>query len=176
MKHGKGFDLTDVNSDLSARKVLYSCMVARKMFVGLFLLLFACSQNKKGISYPKLPGYDLTNPFIIHLKTELDEISGIAYYPKDSSIFAINDELGVLYKIFVRKQIKVIKWKFASQGDYEDLVLHDSTFYALQSNGNIKSFTFLSKDSVEIEACQVPLSGNNDLKLSIMIIIISKFF
>ena len=140
-------------------------MVLRTVFFGVFLVLFcACSQNKKGISYPTPAGYDLTNPVIIHLKTELDEISGIVYYPKDTSIFAINDELGLLYKIYVREQIKVQKWKFSSSGDYEDLVLYDSTFYALQSNGNIKSFTFLAKDSVKVESSQLPVTGKNDFE------------
>ena len=141
------------------------CIVFRNTFFSLLIFLICgCSQNSKGFSYPKLEGYDLANPVMIHLKTELDEISGIVYYPKDTSVFAINDELGLLYKIYIRKNIKVLKWKFSSEGDYEDLVLHDGTFYALQSNGNIKSFKFLSKDSVAVESGQLPLAGRNDFE------------
>lgn len=132
---------------------------------GIFLLLFcACTQKKESYSYPSIPGYDLANPVMIHLKTDLDEISGIVYYPRDTSIFAINDELGILYKIYIRKQIKVKKWRFSTEGDYEDLVLYDSTFYALQSNGNIKRFRYVTKDSVALESCQLPIMGHNNFE------------
>ena len=133
--------------------------------LGFYLLLVsACSQKKERILYSSLPGYDLTNPLMIHLKPNLDEISGIVYYPKDSSIFAVDDEEGVLYKIFIRKKIQVKKWKFSGEGDYEDLVLFDSTFYALQSNGNLNSFRFSSKDSFNLEECVIPLQGNNEFE------------
>lgn len=140
-------------------------MINRNIFLVLLLVLqSACSQNKKGIQYNNIEGYDFSNPVMVHLKTDLDEISGIVYNPKDTSVFAINDELGVLYKIYLRSKVKVYNWKFSSEGDYEDLVLFDSTFYALQSNGNIKSFTFFSKDSVKVEACQLPIMGNNNFQ------------
>lgn len=136
-----------------------------KMLFGFLLLLFcACAQKKETDTYPSLPGYDLTNPVMIHLTTNLDEISGIAYYPKDNSIFAVDDEEGVLYKIFIRKQVQIKQWKFSGEGDYEDIVLHDSTFYALQSNGRVKIFTFISKDSVKSEDYTVPIGGDNEFE------------
>lgn len=128
------------------------------------LLLCACYQNKNVASFPSLPGYDLANPIIVHLKTDLDEISGVQFYEKDTSIFAINDEMGLLYKIYVRKQVKVMKWKFSSEGDYEDIVVRDSTFYTLQSNGNLKIFKFLQNDLLSIESCQLPIMGQNDFE------------
>ena len=135
------------------------------MLVGFFLLcLCACSQKNDSYSYPSIPGYDLSNPIMIHLETGLDEISGIVYYEKDTSVFAINDELGVLYKIYIRKKIEVKSWKFATHGDYEDIALVDSTFYVLQSNGDIKAFTFASKDSVTISDCSPPIDGDNDFE------------
>lgn len=140
-------------------------MIIQKIRLVFFIFLFcACAQKKDSLSYPSLPGYDFTNPVIIHLKTNLDEISGIVYYPKDSSVFAINDEEGVLYKIFIRKKVQIKKWKFSGEGDYEDLVLFDSTFYAMQSNGNLKSFRFSSKDSFSLEDCMVPLEGKNEFE------------
>ncbi len=134
------------------------------LFVLSFFIFFSCAQKKETIPYPSVPGYDFTNPVMIHLKANLDEISGIAYYAKDSSIFAVDDEEGVLYKIYIRKQIQVRKWKFSGEGDYEDIVLHDSTFYALQSNGNVKIFTFLSKDSLRLVESAIAISGNNDFE------------
>lgn len=127
-------------------------------------LLYACIRKKEAISYSSPINYDLANPVIINLKPDLDEISGIFYYSKDTSVFAVNDELGVLYKIYIRPKIQVKKWKFSDDGDYEDIVLHDSTFYALQSNGNVKSFTFSSKDSVTAEDCSLPVDGRNEFE------------
>jgi hypothetical protein len=136
----------------------------RIMFAFLLFLLCSCSQKKEEVTYASLPGYDLANPVMIQLRTNLDEISGIVYYPKDTSIFAVDDEEGLLYKIFIRNQVQVKNWKFSAQGDYEDIVLSDSTFYALQSNGNLKSFRFSSKDSFRLEDCTVPLLGKNEFE------------
>lgn len=138
-------------------------MMKRLWFAILSILMLACEPKEKP-SYPAIADYNLNNPAIIHLKTYLDEISGIVYYPKDTSIFAINDELGVLYKIYVREQVKIKQWKFSNEGDYEDLVLVDSTFYVLQSDGNIKTFRFLSLDSVWLESSALPLAGSNEFE------------
>lgn len=140
--------------------------------VSLFLLpfvLFSCTckkEEKKLTSafYTPIPGYDLANPAMIQLTTNLEEISGITYYPTDSSIFAIDDEEGVLYKIYIRNKVRVRPWKFAGDGDYEDIVLHDSTFYALRSDGNVKIFNFLSRDSINLQESSVPIGGSNNFE------------
>jgi uncharacterized protein YjiK len=150
---------------LQGRRVVYWETARRKLFLISFAFLFlSCGQKKAPNSFPSLPGYDLTNPVIIQLKTNLDEISGITYYPKDTSIFAVDDEEGVLYKIYIRKQVKVKQWKFAADGDYEDIVIHDSTFYALRSDGNVKIFNFLSKDSITLHESSVPTGGKNNFE------------
>ena len=86
--------------------------------------------------------YDLLNPFVIKLPDGLAEISGIVYYPKDTSVFAIEDENGIFYKIYLNKNKEIKKWKFDKKHDYEDLVLKDSIFYVLISNGDIESLQF----------------------------------
>src|SRR5690349_18248067 len=65
-----------------------------------------------------MEGYDLDNPQIIYLPTALNEISGLWYYPKDSSLFAIVDEVGFLYKIFPKRPDEIMRWKFAGLDDY----------------------------------------------------------
>ena len=139
-------------------------MSVRMIFVFSVFVFCSCIHKKDTVPYSFPAGYDLANPVIIHLNTNLDEISGINYYPKDNSIFAVNDEEGILYKIYIRKQVQVKKWKFSADNDYEDLVLLDSTFYALQSNGNIKIFTFFSKDSIKTEESITPLQGDNEFE------------
>ncbi|MEO7265608.1 MAG: hypothetical protein ABIW38_11875, partial [Ferruginibacter sp.] len=83
-----------------------------------------------------------SHPKVLELPTELDEISGIAYYPKDTSVFAIIDEDGVLFKIPLKNPHAFRQWKFDKKRDFEDIVLVDSTFYVLVSNGDIETINF----------------------------------
>jgi uncharacterized protein YjiK len=128
------------------------------------LISFSC-QQKSTSNYPSPPGYDFTSPVIIHLRSELDEISGLSYYPKDTSIFAINDETGLLYKIYVRNKVEIERWKFDEGGDFEDLALVDSTFYVLKSNGNLTYFKVLSKDSVLADKAKFPDDEKNEFEI-----------
>lgn len=98
------------------------------------------SANKK--SYRSSDMYDIANPVIINLPEELDEISGIAYYPKDTSVFGIIDEDGILFKIPVLHPEQAKEWRYDTKHDFEDVVLKDSIFYALISNGSIETLRF----------------------------------
>jgi len=126
---------------------------------GIFALP-ACEQ----LSYPTPAEYDLNHPIKINLPLELDEISGINYYPKDTSIFAISDATGWLYKIYPDRKMLVEKWKFGKNADYEDLQLVDSTFYILSSNGNIVSLRFNGRDSLEVNHFEFPAEGKNEFE------------
>lgn len=150
--------------DLTNLRFFKVFMSAKKLTIFCLFLSLSCNYKKETAAYPSPPAYNLANPVMIHLKTDIDEISGIVYYAKDSSIFAVDDEEGVLYKIYIRKRVQVKKWKFSTPADYEDIVLFNRTFYALQSNGNLKSFKFFSKDSLLLQDCTVPLSGNNEFE------------
>lgn len=116
------------------------------------LTLIAGCDTKKSPkeTYQNSNRYDLANPKIINLPIELDEISGIAYYAKDTSVFAVIDEDGLLYKIPIMDPSKTRKWVFDKSRDYEDLLLRDSIFYALVSNGDIVSIQFKG-DSIVTE-------------------------
>ncbi|MEO8414514.1 MAG: SdiA-regulated domain-containing protein [Ginsengibacter sp.] len=110
-------------------------------FFAKFHSFEGCSANKNIINLP-CKEYDLNNPYILRLGDALSEISGISFYTKDSSVFAINDESGYLYKIHFNKKFLVENWKFDKQHDFEDVLLHDSSFYILESNGNIETLNF----------------------------------
>jgi hypothetical protein len=128
--------------------------------IGFFFLLNTrCSDNGRA-QFESPEGYDFSKPWLLKLPIELDEISGIVYYPKDTSVFAINDEFGWLYKIHLLGRQDIRKWKFSDGGDYEDLVMIDTVFYALQSNGNIESFTFGDSNTVKRADAQFPDKGN----------------
>lgn len=106
-------------------------------------------QKKK---YPDTNFYDLNHPYIIDLPEALDEISGIAYYPKDTSVFAIIDEDGTLFKIPIKNPKEISSWRFDKKRDYEDVVLLDSVFYVLESNGDIFSVQFKGNDIISEKA------------------------
>ncbi len=99
-------------------------------------------------------GYNLRSAIQTKLPLELDEISGVAYYPADSSLFAINDEKGWLYKI--KKGQPMRRWKFSTGADFEDVVLLDSVFYVLQSNGNILRLSFAVQNTVAVQQFRFP--------------------
>lgn len=138
--------------------------MASRLLVVWFLLLVACRQKAGEKGSRLIPGYNLSDPVVIHLRSDLDEISGLQYYPKDSSIFAVSDEHGILYKIYLRKKIVIRSWKFSDDADYEDLVLKDTTFYALQSNGILTAFSFSTRRPLSIETCTLPIEGRNDFE------------
>ncbi len=91
---------------------------------------------------PPSKEYDLDNPTIINLPLQLNEISGISFYQKDTSLFSIVDEDGILYKIYLNRNYTVESWRFDKKHDFEDVVLHDSIFYVLISNGDVEQLKF----------------------------------
>jgi len=110
--------------------------------------------------YPTPEMYDLNHPVTVRLESQLDEISGIIYYPKDTGIFAISDANGSIYKIFPDRNTAIQKWKFGDNEDFEDLQLVDSVFYVLSSKGNIITVKFLGHDSIQTSTFKFPDKKN----------------
>ncbi len=106
--------------------------------------------------YPSPKGYELASPEIKKLPIELDEISGITWHEKDKSLFAIQDEQGLMYKIRPYQHQNIERWRFGLPGDYEDVVLQDGKFYVLKSNGNISVFNF--SDSGIVQGAEYPMN------------------
>lgn len=126
--------------------------------LSFFILNIVSSCNgisNKAKSFEDTPLYNLSSPKIIDLNPTLDEISGVAYYAKDTSVFAIVDEAGILFKISLNNPSIIKSWEFSKKRDYEDLILMDSTFYALVSNGDVVKIIF-QNDSVITEKIDFP--------------------
>ncbi len=142
-------------------------MIYKNLLVILFVFakfhsFQGCTTHKNKVNLP-CKEYDLNNPYRLKLGDQLDEISGISFYPKDSSVFAISDENGYLFKIHLSKKFITDKWKFDVTHDFEDVLLHDSTFYILESNGNIQSLQF-SRNGDTIFKRQNTFPFQNDKK------------
>lgn len=114
------------------------------------LTIFSGCDISKKKKFSNSESYDLSSPKVVKLPEILDEISGIAYYAKDTSVFAIIDEDGILFKIPLKYPAGFRQWKFDKKRDFEELVLIDSTFYALVSNGDIETIKF-SGEKVETQ-------------------------
>ncbi len=134
-----------------------------KLFLTYFsviaiITLSNCNAKVKKDSFKNTEAYDFANPKVINLPQALDEISGISYYPKDTSVFAVIDEDGILYKVPLMDPSNVKEWRFDKQRDFEDLVYKDSSFYVLVSNGDMDKLTFVN-DKIEIEKTEFPNSS-----------------
>lgn len=128
------------------------------------VLICVSGCNYKKAKYASPPGYDLNKPYAYPLPEILNEISGVVYYAKDSSLFAIQDEKGWLFKIHLSSPLHVERWKFSSGGDYEDVALVDTTFFVLKSKGIIEKFKFISGDSLAIESFKLPENVKNEFE------------
>jgi hypothetical protein len=109
------------------------------LFIGVLPGTF-CPAQKTEFTSP--PGYNLRKPEVIKLPRSLNEISGIHYNASDHSVFAIEDDLGLLFKIPLKQDPEIEQWKYAKKGDYEEVVLTDNRFYVLISHGAIVTFPF----------------------------------
>ncbi len=132
-----------------AKKIAYGVLFS-------FFILLACNVNSKKFQLTDSSRYDFGSPIIFKLPEALSEISGIVYYAKDTSVFAEVDENGMLFKIYLNRKTEIKKWRFDKTHDFEDLVLHDSIFYVLISNGDIESVQFGKDDSVKTSVSKFP--------------------
>ena len=140
-------------------------MINRYLIVILFVFakfhsFRGCTINKNKVILP-CREYNLDAPSRVKLGDQLAEISGISFYPKDSSVFAISDESGGLYKLSWDKKMKVTKWRFDKAHDFEDVLLHDSSFYVLESNGNIQTLRFSPNGDTIFKRRAIFPVGNN---------------
>lgn len=104
------------------------------LYILLGWSLTGCSRQGKSF-VPSLPGYPTDTRQTIVLDKELLEISGMYYLP-DTRIAAINDEDGKIFLVNSSTGDFTVT-KFGRKRDYEDVVVIDSFYYVLESNGNI---------------------------------------
>lgn len=142
-------------------------MFYRNLIVILFILLNAlsfqaCSVNNEE-AFQSPVSYNLNDPSILYLNDALLEISGVNFYPKDSSVFAISDENGFLYKIHLTNNYLTQRWYFDKNLDYEDVFYLNNIFYVLESNGNIHALKFSPKgDTITTQTTVFDPSGKKN--------------
>lgn len=129
------------------------------------VVLFSCSNtsSKRG----KNINYDFNNPQQIIITNKLTEISDIAN-SNDGSIFAIGDEIGIIYKLDP-KNGKIIKrfflGKWTAEADFEGIAVTDKYLYAIASNGSLYKFEEGENNSaVNYEVENLPFSSKFDIE------------
>lgn len=134
------------------------------LFFGTAFAFSSCGPGHK--DYPGPQGYDMQTTHQVKLPIELDEISGLAYYAKDTSVFAINDENGLLYKIGLGQNQTIRRWEFSKGADFEDIAMVDTTFYVLQSNGTIYKVDFNPQGQMFTK--EIPFQYNEESEFEIL--------
>ncbi len=150
------------HTNLYSFRMFYRNSILVLCFFINLLSFQACSVNKnETFGSPK--EYNLNDPATLYLNDALIEISGVCFYPKDSSVFAISDEDGFLYKVHLTKNYNIQRWYFDKNHDYESVFFKDKIFYVLASNGDIHELKFSSKgDTLTTQTTVFDPSGKKD--------------
>jgi uncharacterized protein YjiK len=136
----------------------------RIYLIAAFFLLSLTRGQSQSKSNASPTGYNLQAPKIIRLPKDVNQISGIAYYEADNTVFAIDDDHGNLYKISLKQKPQIKHWEFGKAKDYEEVVLVNNTFYVLNSTGNIVYFPF-SFPIQKVEKAGLGLGGKNEFEI-----------
>lgn len=111
------------------------------LIIGCTLAITACSKTEKKYESPK--GYDFNAPVKYEMKSELKEISGIAFYPGlAQKLYAIQDEDGKLFYWKVSEPESLQQLDFGKPGDYEDVGMTKNHVIVLRSDGTLFIFPF----------------------------------
>ncbi|WP_211999921.1 hypothetical protein [Chitinophaga sp. HK235] len=129
----------------------------------LFLSCNSFSDREQKI-YASPAGYDLKEPVRYRVRESMQEISGIEAFPDERNMIAINDEEGRVYKIDVHTTQPYPSWKFAKNGDYEDICRTDSGWFVLKSNGSLYEVHGLFTDSVSTTHYKFPKEGKREFE------------
>lgn len=136
-------------------RMKYLFQIKLTALIAFLIFITSCKSKDQKEKFDNTENFDFTSPKIINLPQALDEISGIAYYPKDTSVFAIIDEDGLLFKVSLNRPDEVKEWRFDEQRDFEDIVYKDSTFYVMVSNGDLDKINFVN-DKIAVAKVDFP--------------------
>jgi len=106
--------------------------------------------------------YDLEMPYAkIKLPSYLEEISGLSYYRKDKLV-CIQDEKANIYVLAKDDELKISKYDFGKDADYEGIAFVDKTAYVLRNDGQIFRVEDFKKKDPKVKKFDTPLSEKND--------------
>lgn len=110
----------------------------------------ACSQVSEPVQNEG--PYKLSEPEKITMQESLLEISGIALRSNnDDTVYAVQDEAGKIYCVALQDK-KTVHYRFAKDGDFEDIAVFKQQIFMLRSDGTLFSADrFALTDQHDIE-------------------------
>lgn len=123
----------------------------RKQFLliaGFWLAFFGASCQTESREEMIDEGYDLGNPEKLFMPDILLEVSGIHFFPGHyDSVWAVQDEKGMVFQLKLGDK-KYREFRFAKDGDYEDLSFLDQNLYVLRSDGQLFHIPYQAADGL----------------------------
>lgn len=133
----------------------------------VLVLAISCNafSDRQQKQYTSPKGYRMDSPVHFRLRESMQEISGLALYPDEQRILAINDEEGKIYQLDATDKSKPYNsWKFAKNGDYEDIVYTGKDWYVLKSNGSLHLVQALFTDSTSSTTYHLHIKGKKEFE------------
>ncbi len=98
------------------------------------------------------------------LNKDLEEISGLGICSKGKVLYAVQDELGTIFKLSKETGEILDKIKFHKAGDYEGIEMVDDQIYIVKSTGTIYKVINPGKKTQQLEKFNGFLSRENDVE------------
>jgi uncharacterized protein YjiK len=86
----------------------------------------------------------------LELVPELLEISGLEWASEGKHLLAVQDELGLIYRLDPETGSILQRSEFASDGDFEGVAVVSDTVYAVKSTGTLYRITYAPDGGVEV--------------------------
>lgn len=141
------------------------------LIVALLISSMSCQNDKTKMAKedhspvaqfsPVTAKYNLNEPDEVwSLSARLKEISGLSYDSTSNELLAVNDEMGVYYRLDISNGEISNKQSFAKKGDYEGIEIVYDKIYIVESNGKIH---YIDNDD-KTDKMNTSLSGANDIE------------
>jgi uncharacterized protein YjiK len=130
----------------------------------IFAIAYFSSSSENTIT---MDNYDFKNPKQYILSTKLNEVSGLTN-SKDGKLFAINDEMGVIYKLdpkdgSIIKRFFLGRW--TAEADFEGIATSNNYIYTITSDGVLYKFKEgVNEQPVEYDVIKLPFASKFDIE------------
>ena len=115
---------------------------------------------------PVAPGYDFTAPQLVgQLDGELDEISGLSTTADgNDELFAVQDELGKVYRLNARTGGLLWSIDFWKDGDYEGVEAVGPDIWVVKNTGTLYRIQHPGSPSQNVTKFNTALTSENDVE------------
>jgi len=161
-------------------KIFSSIKIATTLFstlviILIFTLFCACKQphvkvQKEELTrYDSIPAYHLqydlgTPDATFKLPNRLVEISGLSINETGTTLLAVQDEKGIIFKIDSQSGKVLDEIPFWKDGDYEGIEMVGDKIYVVKSTGTIYEIKGVGTEEIKMEKFNTSLCKANDVE------------